>query len=95
MNLNQILVQTTSSQFPSIGCNGYGGEQDGSVTVLGTFQIGSREKAAAIELPNFVQLNWAEYNAFHGWRGVVGYWSDQPLTQEDKGLLEAAPIDWI
>ncbi len=91
--LNSILTQRSDPYFPSIGKDGYGGEQDGSVTILGTFQIGSREQAKKIFLPDFVKLNHARYDAMDGWTGVIGYWSNQDISNENETLL--ANIDWI
>lgn len=94
--LYDILTETVKPYFPVRGQNGYAGEQDGSHVVYGSFFVWNRERAKKVELPDFVKLNWAKFKPGTGWNGVVGYWSNQEMTDQDEEILNDSCdfIDW-
>jgi len=75
--LNSILTSMMGG-FPSIGKNGYAGEQNGSrVVFVGVLQVSSRKEAEKIYIGNAVDIHWARYNAAHGWLVSLAHWNDK------------------
>lgn len=95
--LNDILVNQSVPYFPIKGQDGYGEKQDGSYVIYGFFRVWSRKEAKKIFLPDFVELNWAEYKACRKWVGAVGYWSNQSINKdEEEALLQSCDfINWV
>jgi len=75
--LSSILTPLMGG-FPSIGKNGYAGEQDGSrVVLLGVLQVSSRKEAEKIHIGDAIDIHWASYNAKHGWLISLAHWDDE------------------
>ena len=75
-NLNKMLCPT-SDNFPVVGQDGYGGEQDGThVEFVGVFKIPSRSVAKTIEVGDAIGIQWAQYHAGRGWEISLAHWSD-------------------
>lgn len=82
MKLRERLVET-NLQFPVIGHNGYGGEQDGNNAVfVGTVCIeGGRNDAPDVDVPDWLETHWCRHRYIlgcgHMWELSLAYWPEK------------------
>ena len=96
MRLHELLKEI-SPQFPVIGVEGYGGEQDGNNTVFaGVITVASRhdceERFGEIEIPKWLQVHYCRRKFAVGcgmwWELSLAYWPENRGDDEIPAGLD-------